>query len=329
MPRISLRFLVVFFTIVLSTSSAKANDCGIFTNRSVHQQDENLFNLCGYRGSQWTSSRKNLLRECAVMSKRDRNMRLSMRDKLLTSCLKKPNTTRKFSSLGRNRQQRLFTVLIRAIRLQDENLVRSVLNTGINIGRQPTWLKSSPLFVAMELKNYHLARILVRAGARPYLLASGEVNPISLLLREGPTNYAILEFLLQNKANPNVSGKNIDAEQPIVLASAKADVRSVNLLLKYKADANLYRDYPAIQKAVKLNHFPMTRALMNSGANPNLGLRGKVCRGKLALDIAYRRASERIINLLLDNRGLTESECKQAVKPKPNRQSTKLQGRNS
>jgi len=314
----NIRFLLISLVIVLSNIGAvvRADDCIDFTNRSVQQQDKNLFNLCGYRGSQWTSHRKGLLRECKVMSARDRAKRLAMRDKLLDSCTIVADSSGEFTSFGRNRNQQLLSVLLRAIRRQDENLVRSVLNAGVNIGIQPLWMDASPLFVAIELGNYHLARILVRAGAKPYLLASGEINPISLLLNGGPTNYAFLEFLLQNKANPNLSGKDVVAEQPIVLATAKEDFRSVDLLLKYKADTNLFDEYPAIQKAVALDHFPIVRALMKNGANPNLGIDGKVCKGRLALDIAYRHASERVIDLLLDNRGLTEFECKRASKPR-------------
>lgn len=318
MPLINCRLPLISLVIVLCNISVgvRADDCINFTNRSIQQQDKNLFNLCGYRGSQWTSRRKGLLRECKVMSKRDRTMRLAMRDKLLASCAIGADSSSELTNVGRNRNQQLQSVLLRAIRRQDENLVRSVLNAGVNVGMQPSKIGASALFVAIELGNYHLARILIRAGAKPYLLASGEINPISLLLKDGPTNYAFLEFLLQNKANPNLSGKNVVAEKPIVLATAKGDLRAVRLLLKYKADANLYNEYPAIQKAVMLDHFPIVRALMKNGANPNLGMDGKVCNGKLALDTAYRGASERIIDLLIDNRGLTESECKQALKPK-------------
>lgn len=179
-------------------------------------------------------------------------------------------------------------------------------------------------FLAIEQGNYHLARILVRAGARPYLMASGEINPISLLLQNGPTNHAFLEFLLQNKANPNLTGKGVKAERPIVLATAKGDFRAVSLLLKYRADTNLFDEYPAIQSAVEQDHYPIVRALMKSGANPNLGHDGKVCAGPLAMDIAYRQASERIIDLLLSNRGLTEFECKSIA----NAQTTKPLSRN-
>ena len=313
MPPRNSRLLLLTLALTLSSVGVHADDCSTFTKHSVKQQDDNLFNLCGYRGSQWTSSAKNLLRECSVMSKRDRAKRLAMRDELLASCSAITENSTEVTSTGRNRQQRLLTVLLEAIRRQDENLVRSVLKAGVNVGVQPTWMDSSPLFVAVELGNYHLARILLRAGAKPYLLAPGEVNPISVVLESGPTNYAFLEFLLQNKANPNVAGKDVDAERPIVLAAAKADYRSVNLLLKYKADSNLYKEAPAIIKAVEHDHFPIVRALINSGVNPNLGLDGEVCSGKLALDVAYRSSSERIIDLLLANRGLTEFECKRAA----------------
>jgi len=331
MPLTNLRFLIILLALVLLTlsSGAHADECVGFVKRSVQQQDSNLFNLCGYRGSQWTSSTKNLYRECRVMSKRDRMRRLAMRDKLLARCPAAGVSSVEFTSVGRNRQQKLMSVLIRAIRLQNENLVRSVLKAGVNLAQQPSWMKASPLFVAVEIGNYHIARILVRAGAKPYLLAAGEVNPMSLLLGDGPTNYGFLEFLLQNKANPNIAGKAVDAEQPLVLAAAKGDFRSVDLLLRYKADPNLYDDRPAIEKAVMLDHFPMVRALMRSGANPNLGIDGKVCVGKLALDIAYRRASERVIDLLLDNRALTKFECDRAMLKKAKKlRSTKPQSRN-
>ena len=104
--------------------------------------------------------------------------------------------------MGRNRQQKLLSTLLEAVRRQDENLVRSTLNAGVNLGVQPVWMEASPLFLSIELGNYHIAKILVRAGSKPYLLAAGEINPISLLLQDGPTNHAFLEFLLQNKANP-------------------------------------------------------------------------------------------------------------------------------
>ena len=65
-------------------------------------------------------------------------------------------------------------------------------------------------------------------------MASGEINPISLLLQAGLTNHALLEFLLQNKANPNLVGKGVKAEQPIVLATAKGDFRAVDLLLAHR-----------------------------------------------------------------------------------------------
>lgn len=314
MSPINLRILLLLFTLILSNFSAVAyaDDCVNFVRRTVLQQDKNLFNLCGYRGSQWTSSRKQLFRECRAMSKRDRARRFQTRDKLLTSCATVEDTSGKFTSFGRNRQQKLFSALLTSIRRQDQNLVRSILGAGINIGTQPAWLSRSPLFLAVKLGNYHLARILIRSGARPYLLAPGEVNPINLLLQKKHTNHAFLEFLLQNKANPNVSGKGADAEQPIVLAAAKRDLRSVQLLLRYKANANLFNKYSAIQKAVQYDHFPMVRALIKGGANPNLGLGGKVCKGRLALDIAYRGASERVIDILLDNRALTQFECNKA-----------------
>jgi ankyrin repeat protein len=306
--------MILALTLLLSVSKGtRADDCINFANSSIQQQDKNLFNLCGFRGSQWTSNFKALVTECRVMSSRDRKKRLEMRDKLLKSCPIAADPSHELTNFGRNRQQKLLSVLLSAIHLENENLVRSVLNAGVNLGEQPEWMAASPLFLSIELGNYHIARILLRAGAKPYLLASGEINPISLLLQDGPTNHAFLELLLQNNANPNLKGKNVEAQLPIVFAAAKGDFRSLDLLLKYKADPNLFGGMSALQKAVRADHYPMVRALIKGGANPNLGVDRQLCDGMLALDIAYRQASERVIDLLLDNRGLTELECKQLL----------------
>ena len=315
MPPTNLRFQIILSAVLLLSVSkgARADNCIDFANTSMQQQDINLFNLCGYRGSQWTSNFKALLTECRVMSSRDRKKRLEMREGLLESCSAVADTSPEFTNFGRNKQQKLLTVLLKAIRLQDENLVRSILKAGVNLGTQPNWMGASPLFLSIELGNFHLARILIRAGAKPYLLAPGEINPISLLLQDGPTNHAFLEFLLQNKANPNLMGRGVETQLPIVLAATKGDFRSLDLLLKYEADPNLYSGMSALQKAVRSDHYPMVRALIKGGANPNLGVDRQLCDGMLSLDIAYRHASERVIDLLLDNRGLTESECKQLL----------------
>ncbi len=313
MPPTNLCFqMILAITLLLSASKgARADECVNFANSSIQQQDKNLFNLCGYRGSQWTSNFKALLAECRVMSSRDRKKRLQMRDELLKSCPAVAEPSAELTNVGRNRQQKLLSVLLKAIRQQNENLVRLILKAGVNLGIQPKWMEASPLFLSIELGNFHLAKILVRAGAKPYLLASGEINPISLLLQDGPTNHAFLEFLLQNKANPNLMGNGVETQLPIVLAATKGDFRALDLLLKYKADPNLFSGMSALQKAVRSDHYPMVRALIKSGANPNLGVDRQLCDGMLALDIAFRHASERVIDLLLDNRGLTELECKQ------------------
>lgn len=85
---ISWRFLkVLFFTTLCHYSmGAQADACIDFASRSLQQQDNNLFNLCSFRGSQWTGSKKDLIKACRTMSLRDQTKRLTMRDKLLASC---------------------------------------------------------------------------------------------------------------------------------------------------------------------------------------------------------------------------------------------------
>lgn len=291
-------------SVLLSTSIVHADECLAYAQKSVEQNDRNLFNLCGYHGSQWSSNLNRWRNECQTMSNKDRDKRVKLREGFLSYCPTVP-----YLGVGRNYQQRLSTALLKAVQLDDIRLAELLIEAGANLSHQPEWLIASPLHTAIKINSPHLARFLVRNGAKPYLAAKGEVNVLSLVLQSQQVNYGLLEFLLQNKAHPNYLGKVKDAEYPLVIAAAKGDYRSVALLLRYKADPNLYQERSAIQLAVEQDHFPIARALINSGANPNLGIDGKRCDGVMALDLAFRNAQERVVDLLMDNHALAQREC--------------------
>ena len=304
---LSLKFSPLLLGVLLlggSGSMVHAGECSDYAQRSVAQQEQNIFNLCGFRGSHWSSDYNRWNKECQTMSSKDIRYRLSMRDRFLSSC-----PVVNYSGLGRNRQSKLLIALLRATKKQDIRLVEMLIRERANLATQPKWLITSPLHIATMKNDFKLARLLVANGAKPYLLAKGEESLLSLLLNHENTNYAFLEFLLQNKANPNVPANGKEAEYPLVIAAAKGDFRAVILLLKYKADPNLYLERSALQLAVEQDHYPIVRALIKKGANPNLGIDGKVCNGKMALDYAYRNARDRVIDLLLDNRAISLREC--------------------
>jgi len=295
---------LVSTTVLIFQPQAQADSCIQYAQQSVAQQEENLLHLCGFRGSQWSDNLRHWQHECQHMSQKDRDSRLNMRQHFLEKC---PHLDH--STLGRNRQHKLLFGLLEAIKQQNIQLVRSLLNAGTNLGAYPTWLTTSPLVLAIKQNNLPLARLLIKHGAKPYLMLEGELNPLSLLLKEEHTNHIFLEYLLQHQANPNLAAKGVTAEYPLVIAAAKGDTRSVDLLLKYQANANLYIERPALQLAVEQDHYPITRALIKHGANPNLGIDGKVCQGNMALDIAFRSAKDRVIDLLLDHHALAQDEC--------------------
>ena len=293
--------------LLLSTNAAVwADVCTDYAAKSVQQQEKNVFNLCGFHGSQWSNDSQRWFKECQTMSTKDVRNRLMMRDKFLEQC-----PVINYSGSGRNRQSKLLMALLRATELQDYRLVGTLIDEGVNLATQPDWMVSSPLFIATMKNDLRMARLLTTNGAKPYLLAKGEDNLLCLLLKQPKTNYAFLEYLLMHKANPNVSANGKMAEYPLEIAAAKGDFRSTTLLLKYRGNPNLYYERPALQFAVEQDHYPISRALIKKGANPNLGIGGKVCHGKMALDIAFRMAKDRIIDLLLDNRALTLRECEQ------------------
>mgnify|MGYP005989086583 FL=1 len=297
----------VAFTLLLGACSAQASavECDDYVQRSMQQQERNLLNLCGYRGSHWQSTEASLRAECAVMSDKDRTQRLSMRDSLLQRC---PEIN--YAGVGRNRQRKLSMALLQAVSRKDIRLAQSLIDAGVHLTAQPE-LSSSPLFLAVKQGDIHMARFLMRQGAKPEALAKGETSLVSLVLSRLPVNYAFLESLLQQGANPNARNAAANQEYPIVMAATNGDIRSVLLLLKFGADPNLFLHKPALQLAVKLDHFPMVRALLQRGAKPNLGAGHKTCESETALDIAFKKAgSERMVNLLMDNRALTLFECR-------------------
>lgn len=293
--------------LLLASTGSKAYgvECADYARQSAAQQEQNIFNLCGFRGSQWSSDVKRWYQECQSMSSKDVTSRLTMRDKFLSNC-----PTLNYAGLGRNRQSKLLLAVLRATERQDIRLVEMLIKEGVNLAQQPKWLMHSPLYIATVKNDLKLARVLVANGAKPYFLAEGEENLLSLLLKQKHTNYPFLELLLKNKANPNVAGNGKKEEFPLAIAAMKGDFRAVTRLLAYKADTNLYLERSALQMAVEQDHYPIVRALIKHGANPNLGIDGKVCEGTMALDLAFRNARDRVIDLLLDNRALSSRECK-------------------
>ncbi|RVU83752.1 ankyrin repeat domain-containing protein [Leucothrix sargassi] len=299
--------LIASCLIVLATCSvAVANECASYAQQSALQNDRNVVNLCGFHGSQWSSDVSRWASECKTMSKKDQQHRLQMREHFLSQC-----ALVSYPNIGRNDHQRkLSFALLKAVGEGSLRHTFLLLQAGANLASQPDELPNSPLYLAIQNKTQHLARFLVRNGAKPHLLAKGEMSVLSLLLYGKEMNHALFEFLLQNGANPNYLGRLADVDYPLVIAASKGDYRSVRLLLQYKADPNLYLTRSALQLAVEQDHYPIVRALINSGANPNLGVNGKRCDGVMALDLAFRNAKDRIIDLLMDNHALAERECK-------------------
>ncbi|PWQ95725.1 hypothetical protein DKT75_11870 [Leucothrix arctica] len=304
LQRAILRLLISVVLMLSISSIATANECLAYAHKSVEQNSRNLFNQCGFHGSQWSSDFNRWNTECNSMSGRDRRHRLQMREGFLSQC-----PTVAYSGAGRNYQRKLSLALLKAVQEGSLRRTELLVQAGANLSAQPQWLPASPLYTAIKSKSYHLVRFLLRNGAKSHLLANGEMNMLSLLLQSQDTNYAMFEFLLQNGANPNLLGKQADVDYPLVIAAAKGDFRSADLLLRYKADPNLYLGRSALQLAVEQDHYPLSRALIQRGANPNLGIGGKRCDGIMALDLAFRNAQERVVDLLMDNHALAQREC--------------------
>lgn len=94
-------------------------------------------------------------------------------------------------------------------------------------------------------------------------------TPLHIAAARGETE--ILEYLLKQKPNIEVSGRELDSYAPLSLAAEYGKVESIRLLLRYGADINArdHRDYTPIMVAAKATQSEVVKVLLESGANPN------------------------------------------------------------
>ncbi len=82
----------------------------------------------------------------------------------------------------------------------------------------------------------------------------------------------VIEFLLQNKANPNYQNNNCDKQTPLMTASHNNKIKNVEVLLQYNDDINQsdINNDTALSLAVAIKDESIVKLLLKSGANPNI-----------------------------------------------------------
>ena len=311
LPCLSIFRVLLSVPILLLVTQDLHAACKDYARQSVQQQEQNILSLCGYRGAHWKRDVMQHLKECATMSERDLQYRLKFRQRFLRQCERRLRKPLRGSVSGQSRSLQLAYALQDAISLKNLRLVQMLVKAGASVNYEKS-LPSSPLMHALQKDALHIVRYLLARGANPRRLAPGEASLLIHVLLRKPANHTLLRSLLAAGANPNISGDKPDDEYPLVIAVKQGRYWAVDVLLRYNANPNLYKQRSALQLAVEMDNYPVTRALLKQGAHANLGEKRKLCQGEMALDLAYYYSGERILDLLLDSDALTQQECDKA-----------------
>jgi hypothetical protein len=126
---------------------------------------------------------------------------------------------------------------------------------------------STPLMVAVGLRNKKATMLLLQRKANPNLQDKDDDSPMSMAADKNDTWY--LDTILKNGGNPNVESKRYGTT-PMKNAILGGDFKHVQLLVKAGANLN-HRDgagYTPIIQAAAVNDYGLVLYFLQSGADP-------------------------------------------------------------
>jgi ankyrin repeat protein len=136
-------------------------------------------------------------------------------------------------------QESLDSNLIRAVKRENINEVRTLLDAGANVNaRENELFKNTPLIIATRLCNIDIARVLIKRGADVNLEGSQFIGT-PLLEASGTTNsppcLPMLKLLLDNDADVNKKSGGYDAS-PLNQAAHSGSLEACEYLIEKGAD---------------------------------------------------------------------------------------------
>lgn len=173
-----------------------------------------------------------------------------------------------FSALSQVGYAQIDQSLILAVRAEDHDQVRRLLESDISVNQQQGD-GATALHWAAHRDNRELAELLVDAGAK--LNAANELGATPLWLAAINGSEEMLQLLLEAGADPNVTLTM--GETPLMSASRTGDVNSISLLLQHGADVNAIeseRGQTALMWAAAQSHADVVQLLIDSGAELNI-----------------------------------------------------------
>lgn len=248
------------------------------------------------------------------------------RDAALTSC-GVTSVPIKWRSLkgGLSAWDALFFEEMKAVREDDPVSLEVMHRYGVDINHDEGMNNGTILYHAIKHQAERSVRYLVKQGVNPNQTTNGGRNPLINLFTkydEDQKKYvdikakpSLLQFLLNNGADPNSYGQMGSSELPLDKAAEQNDMQAVKILLNAGADPNQF-DFPLgplLMRMLDKGYKRMATLLVNRGADVNknafASCREPAENAQLPLDKALELGYDQIV-LLLKNRGAkTMAEC--------------------
>ena len=317
-------FWAVLIFFLLNSSelwSAEKAFCSSYAQNSVLAHIKNVKSECGLTGKLWHPGLRQHQNWCLENDQAAAEQNIRSRQRELTRCGRVMQRDIPWNELGFTVQNKLFGQLIAAIGMDDIDSLKLFEEQGVDLNFEWRLIDGGLLYWAISNQASRVARYLIEVkSANPNLTSNGGPNPLVKLLNNAPdVNYRLLEYLLRTGLRPNHGGEDYsDESYPITTAAMNNDLQSVKILLKYRANPNLYESVPPLMIAIYHNNSRMVDLFLKHGANPNRGLNGLSCKtinqnqamgDLLPMDSALAGGNSQIVNALSRASAKTTQQC--------------------
>ncbi|KAF3100242.1 hypothetical protein TWF103_008265 [Orbilia oligospora] len=209
-------------------------------------------------------------------------------------------------------KHRGITLLKIAAEKSNWEMVKSLLDEGVDPDARVPRYNKAPLIIAAEKSNWEIVKLLLDKGANSDAKSLG-YNKAPLIIAAKESNWEIVKLLLDRGANPDTKDSEYN-ETPLTIAIKESNWEIVKLLLDRGANPDArgpgYNGAPLLI-AVEESNREMVKLLLGEGANTDerWGFRDpppliiaalEVYRENTPLIIAADKSDGGIVKLLLD-----------------------------
>lgn len=312
--RMALSLLGLSLAVVTTQSwAADARFCDQYAKTSIQQQFANIAHECGNTGLRWSPLYKGQKDWCMTVRQAIPEAETSARQAALQSC----GTDTKTINWDLSTKDRIFAQEMLAIAQDDAVSIQVIHQQGMDINHDEGMNNGTALYHAIDQQAEKVARYLVQQGVNPDRTTNGGVNPLIRMVEDKTVNLSLLQYLLNNGADPNSFGEMNSPYTPLEVAIGKDHLPAATVLLNSGADPNLFDITPILINAIKKRNLQAVVLLVNRGADVNMteGMSREGCTentydGTTPLEIAIQTGFDPVISLLRNRGAKTAAECR-------------------